>query len=92
MNGEESTDDYGFSTYGPSDMDFYAENSDGIHIQTSSAEMALSEKAEVIQEKTRQGDLQPVPTVEQRRFSAPTSDWDAVRYIANPTNSWYVRS
>jgi hypothetical protein len=26
-------------------------------------------------------DFQPVPTVEQRRFSAPHTDWDPARYV-----------
>ncbi|MCJ1384637.1 glycogenin glucosyltransferase [Xylographa soralifera] len=79
VKGETLTNDYGFSSSDLSDMDLYADDSDGSYIPTSSAEQPLSEKAEVNRENTRQGDVLPVPTTEQRRFSAPTSDWDPVR-------------
>ena len=79
VKGEEPTNDYGFSSSDSSDIDLYVEDSDGNHVSASSAEQPLSEKMETNQEKTRQGDILPVPTVEQRRLSAPSSDWDPVR-------------
>ena len=60
-------------------MELPIEQSNGIAILMSSSEQPLSEKAETAQEAVKRGDIVPVPTIEQRRFSAPSSDWDPVR-------------
>ncbi|MCJ1404946.1 glycogenin glucosyltransferase [Xylographa trunciseda] len=80
VKGEDSiNEEYGYSSFEPSITELYAKESSGHDILTSSAEQPFSEKAEVVQEGVRQGDVLPVPTVEQRRFSAPSSDWDPIR-------------
>ncbi|KAF2875622.1 nucleotide-diphospho-sugar transferase [Massariosphaeria phaeospora] len=51
----------------------------------TSTEMPLSELGEKA-ENIDQGILEPTPTVEQRRFSAPQIDWDATKFEP-PTES-----
>ena len=38
----------------------------------------MTEQAEMF-ESIEQGEVTPIPTVEQRRFSAPMADWDPAR-------------
>ena len=47
--------------------------------ETPASEVPLSEKAPEQLESIEQGDITPTPTVEQRRFSAPLTDWDPAR-------------
>ncbi|MCJ1389505.1 glycogenin glucosyltransferase [Xylographa bjoerkii] len=79
VKGEASDNDYGFSSSEPFNMELYAEDLDGNHIPTSFAEQPPIETAEAVQKGAHQGGVLPVPTIEQHKFSAPTSDWDPIR-------------
>ena len=72
MKGEKVTD-YGFSTTAPSVGATHPLPKD---IGTS--EPPLTEQPEFA-ESLEHGEVTAVPTVEQRRFSAPMADWDPAR-------------
>ncbi|MCJ1474908.1 hypothetical protein MMC13_003568 [Lambiella insularis] len=79
--GEAYPANHGFSSTNPSPQ----------HYETTSAsvpvsEQPLTENTEMVEESTHLGEVTPIPTAEQRRFSAPSADWDPIRE-APPTNS-----
>lgn len=45
---------------------------------TKTSELPLAEEIEPA-ESIKQSETTPVPTLEQRRFSAPMADWDPIR-------------
>ena len=67
MKGEASTNDYGFSSSVPR-----IEEPEG---STVTAELPLTDKTEPA-EQIQRGEVTPLPTSQQRRFSV---DWDPIR-------------
>ena len=65
--------DYGFSPIVPS----VGESSEP-EAPMNTTELLLSEMT-IVAESIQRGEVTPVPTVEQRRFSAPMSEWDPIR-------------
>jgi len=67
VKGEASTTDYGFSSVIPTIKEPEA--------LVDTTERPLTEKTELVEE-IQQGELTPIPTVQQRRFSV---DWDPIQ-------------
>lgn len=67
VKGEASTTDYGFSSDVPTIKEPEA--------LVDTTERPLTEKTELVEE-IQQGELTPIPTVQQRRFSV---DWDPIQ-------------
>ena len=53
--------------------------SEGQGVLAPTTEMPLTERPEGRAEVLEQGDITPVPTLEQRRFSAPLTEWDPLQ-------------
>ena len=70
VEGEASRGDFGFSSFGPS-----VGQIDNPEASTSTMERQLTDKTELA-EGMQAGEVKPVPTVQQRRYSV---DWDPRR-------------
>ena len=75
MKGEDPSAGYG---YGFSSIEPAAREEQKTEMPTTTSELPLTEKIEPA-ESIQQGETTPVPTAEQRRFSAPMADWDPIR-------------
>ena len=73
VKGEASSTDYGLASLGAS-VPVAPESKP----PTTSTELPLTEKPEH-GESLAQGEVQPIPTAEQRRFSAPMMEWDPIQ-------------
>lgn len=67
MKGEASTTDYGYSS-----LVLTIKEPEAL---VNTTELPLTEKTELAEE-IQQGELTPIPTVQQRRFSV---DWDPIQ-------------
>lgn len=50
----------------------------------TSIEQPMGDQPELVEEVQKE-DFNPIPTVEQRRFSAPHTEWDPSRYTNHTT-------
>ena len=79
VKGEAYVPSYGYSSQFPTvETQPPPQESQSYQQAPAPVEEPLGEQSGVV-ESIQQGESEPTPTVEQRRFSAPTVDWDAAR-------------
>jgi hypothetical protein len=87
VTGEKTTSYLGYSSSSPSSQP--QQQPPSINIQpppessVTTTEAAMGDQPEPVEQIDNQ-DFEPTPTTEQRRFSAPRMEWDALRYVNSP--------
>lgn len=78
VKGESSSTDNGYPATGYPPTSIPPPSQSPPEASLTSTEAPLTESNEQI-EQLEQGLIEPTPTVEQRKFSAPQMEWDATR-------------